>query len=99
MHSTRAPSGWLTYHHNGDFSGTVKFEVPVSPDHSYTGDGDRIMASRPYRQSCTQREVVEVEIPFEDMKHLVLESLRREAISKLEQSDDATLEKFFGWSC
>lgn len=99
MHSTRSPSRWLTFHHNGDFSGSVKFEVPVAPDESWTGDGDRITASQPYRQTITQRQVVEVEVPFEDLKYLVLQQIRLKAIAFLETADDATLEKFFtGWS-
>lgn len=95
---TRAPSG-LRYSHDADFSGTVKFELPVSPDEHWDGDGNRAGVTSPYRQEFTQREVVCVEIPFADIRHLALMHLRRRAVAALEEADDATLEKFFsGWN-
>lgn len=94
MKTTRAPSGQI-YAHNSSFTGTVKFELPVHPDKDWDGDGNRSGVSKPFRQAITQREVVEVEITFEDMKHLVLSYLRSQAVGFLEQTDDAALEKFF----
>jgi hypothetical protein len=98
MINTHAPSG-LRYDHNADFSGTVTVEIPVQPDEDWTGDGDRTTATEPYAQAFTQRRVVQVEIPFADIRHLALAHLRRRAILALEQADDDTLEKFFsGWN-
>ncbi len=66
-----------------DFTGNVKAES-VSVD---TGNPEG------------WQTVGDVEIPFEDMKHIVLQYLRAQAVHVLEKADDATLEKFFTtWS-
>ena len=94
MHSTTAPSG-LTYHHNGSFSGVVKTEIPVREQTGYP-DKDHACAREKFvRRGGQTQAYVEVEIPFADMKHLVLSYLRSEAIGFLEQADDAALAKFF----
>jgi len=97
MQDTEGPSG-LHYFHNGDFSGSVKVEIPVLPDEHWSGNGDRASVSEPYPQVVTQRRVVEVEIPFADLKHLVLQYQRRRLVSMLEDADDAEMMLFLtGW--
>lgn len=99
MHSTEAPSG-QTYHHNGDFSGVVMADIPVRHQTRYP-EKDHTRASCVIENEFTTHPYVEVEIPFEDVKYLVLAYLRSKAVSFLEQADDETLEKFFsgpqGW--
>lgn len=84
---TTAPSG-LTYHHNGDFSGRVRVEIPMG---HRSGDDFGVSSIDNNERTVT------VDVPFEDMKHLVLAYLRSETIGRLEQADDAALEKFFSW--
>lgn len=87
MHTTRGPSG-LYYHHNGDYSGDVMVTVPferATPD--------------PYSTYVAKAEIdeqqrkVTVDIPFEDMRRLVLAHLRSKLIEELEQADDDKLEQ------
>lgn len=62
----------------------------MAPDEAWSLDGDRASCSTPFKQEFTQRTVVEVEIPFDDLRHLVLQYLRCRAILHLEQADDRT---------
>lgn len=72
-----------TYQCAPDFTGNVKADS-VSLDTGHPGGW---------------QTVGDVEIPFEDMKHIVLQYLRQRAILHLENADDDTLEKFFtNWS-
>ena len=80
-----APSG-LIYDHNADFSGGVRVELPMG-QHAGTHHGVRTI-------NATD-QTVEVVIPFTDMRHLVLASLRSRMMLHLEEADDDTLEKFF----
>lgn len=80
---------WITgpsgnsYQCAADFTGNVKADS-VSLDTGHPGGW---------------KTVGDVEIPFEDMKHIVLQHLRQRAILHLENADDSTLEKFFtNWS-
>ncbi len=84
MRSTDAPSG-LTYHHNGDYSGAVRVEIPM---------GRRAGTSYGVSSVDYNEQTTTVDIPFEDMRHLVLASIRKRMIMHLEEADDATLEKF-----
>lgn len=96
MHSTQAPSG-QHYHHNGDYSGAVKAYVPIRPQTRWPKK-DVACASHPVKGIDFENpdaEYVEVEIPFEDMKRLVIDSFRSRLISHLESSDDETLERLF----
>jgi hypothetical protein len=68
------------YHHNGDFSGNVLAES-VSVD---TGDLEGW-------KTCG-----DVEIPFADMRHLVLQRYRSRLILLLEEADDDRLEMLLG---
>lgn len=76
MHSFEAPS-YITYHHNGDFSGSVVVTPPDTLSFGLITEGGGI------------------EIPFEDIRALYLESLRRRKITQLEQADFDELEKRF----
>lgn len=84
MRSYDAPSG-LSYHHNGDYSGDVKIAVPMRrPGKTYSwGQTSDIVVEIDDRD-----QAVIVDIPFEDMKHLVLDYYRSELISRLERGDE-----------
>ena len=80
-----APSG-LVYDHDADFIGGVRVELPMRR-RAGTDHGVRTINANDL--------TVEVIIPFEDMRHLVLASLRSRMLLHLQEADDATLEKFF----
>lgn len=80
-----APSG-LIYDHNADFSGGVQVELPM---------GRRAGTHHGVRTINATDQTVEVVIPFEDMRHLVLASMRHRMLLHLEEADDDTLEKLF----
>lgn len=87
MHSTTGPSG-LTYHHNGDYSGDVKVTIPLERH-----------KTRPWGTTTTKFDIderirqVTVDIPFEDMRWLVLRYLQSKLISRLEDANDDELEQ------
>lgn len=78
----------MYYHHNGDYSGDVKVTVPMTRHES-----------RPWGTTTTKVEIdehrreVTVDIPFDDMKHLVLDHYRSRMISCLENADDQEVER------
>lgn len=82
---TKAPSG-LTYSHAADFSGGVSVWVPM---------GRHVGTSHGVSSIDLNDQQAHVLIPFEDMRHLVLASLRGRMLLHLEEADDDTLEKFF----
>jgi hypothetical protein len=92
MHSTSAPSG-QTYHHNGDYSGPVKMFLPVREQLHYPGEIAR--AGTPEKVPGAEGVFVEVEIPFEDMKALVMDHFRSVLISRLEDADTEAMERLF----
>lgn len=78
---TQLPSGREAYH-NGDYSGKVRFEVPMRDTGSYADTGG---------------EVAMFEVPFDDLKHLVLDWFRQRMIRGLESADaDQLLGMFAG---
>jgi hypothetical protein len=77
MHSFNAPSG-VTYHHNGDFSGSVILTEEEIMQFGLDGGGSGVGNG--------------VYIPFEDIRALYLEYLRRSKISALEQASYDFLE-------
>jgi hypothetical protein len=83
MHTTKGPGGTV-FHHNGDYSGDVviQFDAPTeSGKGSYmqSPDGDLVN----WR----------IEVPFADVRALVLGYLRDKRISELEDAGDGELEK------
>lgn len=94
MRSYDAPSG-LIYHHNGDYSGDVKIAVPMCrPGETYSWG----QASDKVVEIDEHDQAVIVDIPFEDMKRLVLNYYRSELISRLEQSDEVLEQFLFGYT-
>lgn len=71
MHSFDAPSG-ATYHHNGDFSGFILVTVSPSSVNSTWNHNN---------------EMIEVELPFEDLKALVAKHVRNEKIHRIESGE------------
>ena len=80
-----APSG-LFYHPVVDFSGSVRVELPM---------GRRAGTDYGVSSIDADAQTVVVDIPFEDMRHLVLACLRSRMMLHLEEADDDALEKFF----
>lgn len=69
-------------HHNGDYSGNIKFLLP-----------NRIAdASTMPHFYADESSAATVHIPFAAIKHLVLQYLRNKAISRLENVEDDELE-------
>ena len=75
MHTTQASQGTV-FHHNGDYSGSVKIQVPEEPAKHTFGS-----------QTCWVTEV-----PFEDIRELVLDYLRSKLIARLESVEGDELE-------
>lgn len=78
----------VSMHHNGDYSGNVKFVLPYDvanaakiPPGTWANNGSE--------------EITEVSIPFAAVKSLVLDYLRREQIRSLEDMTDDQLEQYF----
>jgi hypothetical protein len=80
MHSTKING--TRFFHNGDFSGEVKIQVQPS------------QVERTDWPEEVGGSVVEVEIPFDDLRGLVFQYLRRRQISALEQMDDDEFERY-----
>lgn len=87
MHSTQGPSG-LYYHHNGDYSGDVKVTIPMMRRELYTWGSGTVQV-----EIDEPRQQVTVDIPFEDMRHLVLSHYRSLMTGRLENADDKELER------
>ena len=78
MHSKDFGNG-ITIHHNGDYSGDVKIDVPRGKTNTF---------------ATPTNQFVEVEIPFEVLRSLVLDYLRSKTISNLESMTDYDLEEW-----
>ncbi len=79
-------SSGLIYDHTADFTGGVRVELPM---------GQHVGTHHGVRTINATNQTVEVVIPFEDMRHLVLASMRSRMMLHLQEADDDTLEKFF----
>jgi hypothetical protein len=76
----------VTFHFNGDFSGSVKLDLP-----NWVAD-----VSVRHGAGPNQEGMAEVHIPFEALKALVLEYYRRQAMSLLTGAEGPELEKLVG---
>lgn len=83
--TTEAPSG-LTYHYNDDFSGGVHVTLPMGRTMGYTNETDHGVISI---DASSHKALVE--IPFADLRHLVLQGARDHLVSEINKADDATL--------
>ncbi len=97
MHSTSGPSG-QTYHHNGDYSGSVKAFMPVRSQEGCKEGPDIACVSRPVKgidYDNPEVEYVEVSIPFEDIRRLAMWYLMGKVTERLENANDDELERLF----
>lgn len=79
MHSTEING--IVFHHNGDFSGDVKIDVPTANMSEFTpafGEDVQFM----------------VTIPFETLRNLVLEYIRNKTIRNFESMSYGDLEEW-----
>lgn len=77
MHSKQF-DGEITIHHNGDYSGDVKINVPKHRVEEFNAPNS----------------VYEIEIPFEVLRSLVLDYIRNRTISNFESMTDDDLEEW-----
>jgi hypothetical protein len=83
MHTTHGPEGTV-FNHNGDYSGDVVIKIDAPTDSDKGG----------YMQSPDGQLVQwRIEVPFADIRSLVLGYLRDERIARLEDADDDELEE------
>lgn len=75
--------GTTTFHHNGDFSGDVTI---VRGAVESEADYDRLGPAR---------QEVQFEVPYEHLEKLVIDKLRSDIISKLENASHEQLKKLF----
>jgi hypothetical protein len=78
----------VVMHHNGDYSGNVKFVLPYRV-------ANTVKVPVGTWTNKVGEPLTEVNIPFEAMKSLVLNYLRDQQISALENLSDENLERFF----
>lgn len=79
--STKAPCK-VIIHHDGDFGGNVTIEVPTWVAQQ---------ATRHFSADNEDHHIAEMKVPYEALKALVMEQMRKELIADLENLEEDAL--------